>query len=1277
MSKALERGAGILLPISSLPSPYGIGTMGRDAYDFVDMLKRAGQKYWQVLPIGPTSFGDSPYQSFSAFAGNPYFIDLDTLIEEGLLKKDEVESYKWADNDDEIDYARIYRQRFEVLRKAFGRAKETDGRDYADFMKFLDENEQWLDDYALYMAIKADHDNREWLAWDPAIRGRKPEAIAAYKEKLAGDVEFYKFLQFKFYQQWMPLKAYANRNGISIIGDIPIYVALDSADVWANTDQFQLSRGLTPSVVAGCPPDMFSSYGQKWGNPIYDWDVMEKDDFSWWKKRIAASAKLYDVIRIDHFIGIVRYYSIPENGEPKDGYYRQGPGKKLIDAIDSAIGSSKVIAEDLGVVVPEVQKLVKESGYPGMKVLEFAFDGNTANEYLPHNHAKNYVAYIGTHDNDMLKSYISGQSEELQEYMMKYLMANNLDDVAEKMIHALYMSSADTVILQMQDILGKDNSARMNYPSTLGGNWKWRLTKQRTAANENENRSNAVQGATWEFTQEHIDKLRNLTRLYGRNRVKTYICKEDIMLKDICMKKYNKEIKDCTNEEIYFALLDMTKKLADGKVSEEGQKKVYYISAEFLIGKLLSNNLINLGVFDEVKQVLAENGKSIYDIEEVEPEPSLGNGGLGRLAACFLDSMATLGLHGDGIGLNYHMGLFKQVFENNYQKETANPWIEADSWLEKTDVTNTITFGNLKVQSRMYDIDVTGYENRTNKLHLFDIESVDESIMEPDGINFDKTDIAKNLTLCLYPDDSDEAGNLLRIYQQYFMVANGAKLILDEAKAKGSNLHDLADYAAVQINDTHPSMVIPEFIRLLTTEGISFDEATEIVTEVCAYTNHTILAEALEKWPLAYLEKVVPQLVPIIKKLDEKVRNRYKDESVYIIDKDQRVHMAHIDIHYSHSVNGVAYLHTEILKDSELNNFYKIYPEKFNNKTNGITFRRWLLHCNEQLAAYITELIGDGYKKDAEKLNDLAKFYDDDAVLSKIMDIKKQNKVVLKDYLKETQNIDIDENSIFDIQVKRLHEYKRQQMNALWVIHKYFDIKAGNLPKTPVTVIFGAKAAPAYTIAKDIIHLILCLQQLIDNDPEVSPYLKVVMIENYNVSKAAKIIPACDISEQISLASKEASGTGNMKFMLNGALTLGTRDGANVEIGELVGEDNIYFFGESSEAVIDHYAKADYVSKDYYEQPEIKKLVDFIVSDELLEIGQKESLERLHNELIVKDWFMTLLDVEDYIKTKEGVLADYEDRKTWAKKALVNISKAGFFSSDRTIAEYNKDIWRL
>lgn len=750
------------------------------------------------------------------------------------------------------------------------------------------------------------------------------------------------------------------------------------------------------------------------------------------------------------------------------------------------------------------------------------------------------------------------------------------------------------------------------------------------------------------------------------------------MLSEICKKNYQKTIGECTNEELYTALLEMTKELAQGKEKEEGKKKVYYISAEFLIGKLLSNNLINLGIFEQVKKELEENGKSIYDIEEVEPEPSLGNGGLGRLAACFLDSMATLGLNGDGIGLNYHMGLFKQVFENNFQKETANPWMENKGWLTKTDTAYNVSFGNFTVKSRLYDIDVTGYENRTNKLHLFDIESVDESIIQGDSIYFDKTDIARNLTLFLYPDDSDEAGNLLRIYQQYFMVSNGAQFIIEECKKKGSNLHDLADYAAIQINDTHPSMVIPELIRLLTAEGISMDEAVEIVTDTCAYTNHTILAEALEKWPVSYLERVVPQLVPIIRELDRRVRDKFSDSSVYIIDDGGRVHMAHMDIHYGHSVNGVAYLHTEILKNTELNNFYKIYPEKFNNKTNGITFRRWLLHCNEELAAYIEELTGPEFKKDADQLEKLSQYLEDEAVLSRILRIKQDKKIALKDYLKSTQNIDIDENSIYDIQVKRLHEYKRQQMNVLWVIYKYFEIKKGNLPKTPITVIFGAKAAPAYVIAKDIIHLILCLQQVINSDPEVSPYLKVVMVENYNVSKAAKIIPACDISEQISLASKEASGTGNMKFMLNGAVTLGTRDGANVEIGELVGENNIYFFGESSEQVIEHYAKRDYVAKDYYvNDEEIKKMVDFIISAPVMKAGDAETLLRLHAELIKKDWFMTLLDIKDYIRVKEIALKDYENRKEWAKKMLVNISKAGFFSSDRTIAEYNRDIWKL
>ena len=747
-------------------------------------------------------------------------------------------------------------------------------------------------------------------------------------------------------------------------------------------------------------------------------------------------------------------------------------------------------------------------------------------------------------------------------------------------------------------------------------------------------------------------------------------------LSEIVSNRYHKGIGDCSNEELYYALLEMTKNMAAAKESNEGKRKLYYISAEFLIGKLLSNNQINLGVYEEVKKTLADNGKSLAEVEEVEPEPSLGNGGLGRLAACFLDSIASLGLNGDGVGLNYHYGLFKQVFENNLQNETKNPWIEKESWLKKTDVTYPIQFGGFTLTSRLYDIDVVGYNNRTTKLHLFDVETVDESIVG-DGIDFDKEDIAKNLTLFLYPDDSDDKGRLLRVYQQYFMVSNGARLILDEAVARGCNLHDLADYAVVQINDTHPTMVIPELIRLLMERGIEMDEAIDIVSKTCAYTNHTILAEALEKWPIGYMEKAVPQLMPIIYELNNRVNKKFRDKSVAII-KDGCVHMAHIDIHYGFSVNGVAYLHTEILKNSELNNFYKIYPEKFNNKTNGITFRRWLLHSNPELTALIESLIGPKFKEDAMELEKLGAYVDDDAVLDKLLAVKMGNKVRLKNYLKKTQNIDIDENSVFDIQIKRLHEYKRQQMNALYVINKYFEIKEGKKPARPITVIFGAKAAPAYVIAKDIIHLILCLQQIIDNDPEVSPYLKVVMVENYNVTLAEKLIPAADIHEQISLASKEASGTSNMKFMLNGALAIGTMDGANVEMHQFVGDDNIYIFGESSEDVIRHYEKADYVSRDYYNSDEkIRRAIDFIVSDTLKSVGNAENLERLYNELLNKDWFMTLPDFESYRETRDRMLGDYEDRKAWAKKTLINISKAGFFSSDRTIEEYNKDIWKL
>ena len=739
----------------------------------------------------------------------------------------------------------------------------------------------------------------------------------------------------------------------------------------------------------------------------------------------------------------------------------------------------------------------------------------------------------------------------------------------------------------------------------------------------------------------------------------------------------NKELKEMTNQEIYYKLLEYVKEEAEKKSENKSKKKIYYISAEFLIGKLLSNNLINLGIYKEIREELKNAGKKLSDIEELETEPSLGNGGLGRLASCFVDSMSTLGINGEGIGLNYHCGLFKQVFKQNEQNAEPNYWIEDESWLRDTNIGYKIKFKNFTLNSKLKRIDILGYEKDTkNYLNLFDIESVDYNLIE-EGITFDEEIIEKNLTLFLYPDDSTKKGELLRIYQQYFMVSNAARLIIAEAIEKGSNIHDLADYAFVQINDTHPSMVIPELIRIMTEEyKISFEESVKIVTAMTGYTNHTILAEALEKWPLEYLEEVVPEIVEIIKKLDKIVKKKYNNENVQIIDKEDRFNMANMDMHFSSSVNGVAYLHTEILKNSELKDFYEIYPEKFNNKTNGITFRRWLESCNEDLADYIKELIGTGYLTDAEKLEELLKFSDDKEVYEKLEKIKKENKLKLKEYLQHTQGIVIDENSIIDTQIKRFHEYKRQQMNALYVIKKYLDIKNGKLPERKITVLFGGKAAPAYIIAQDIIHLILCLSEIINNDPEVNKYLNVYLVENYNVGLAEKIIPATDISEQISLASKEASGTGNMKFMLNGALTLGTMDGANVEICELVGKENIYIFGKHSDEIIELYEKEGYVSKDYYKQEGIKEVVDFITSKELVKLGNIERLERLHNELINKDWFMTLIDFKEYYEVKEKMLSDYENKELWYKKVINNIAKAGFFSSDRTIRQYENEIWK-
>ena len=740
-----------------------------------------------------------------------------------------------------------------------------------------------------------------------------------------------------------------------------------------------------------------------------------------------------------------------------------------------------------------------------------------------------------------------------------------------------------------------------------------------------------------------------------------------------------KPIDRATDLELYNALLSLTADAAADRGYNEGKKKLYYISAEFLIGKLLSNNLINLGLYEEVRAELESAGRSLAALEELENEPSLGNGGLGRLAACFIDSCATLGLPADGVGLAYHCGLFRQRFVDGSQFELPDRWLVwgHESWMRRTGVSYRVPFADFTLTSTMYEIDVTGYGGKCGRLRLFDVDSADERLIR-DQIHFDKQDIARNLTLFLYPDDSDEAGRMLRIYQEYFMVSNAAQLILDECVARGSNLHDLADYAAIQINDTHPTLVIPELIRLLGERGIDTDEAIRIVTAVCAYTNHTILAEALEKWPKAFLEKVVPHLMPIIGELDARIRSTCDDPFVQIIDGDGCVHMANIDIHFGHAVNGVAALHTEILKQSELRPFYLLYPEKFNNKTNGITFRRWLLQANPRLAALITEKIGDGWIKNADELEKLLAFVGDEAFLREIAAIKKENKVRFAAWLREHQGTEIDPDAVFDVQAKRLHEYKRQQLNLLWAIRTYLDIKAGKVPARPVTVIFGAKAAPAYVIAKDIIHAILTLSALIDADPEARKHLRVVMIENYNVTAAERLIPACDISEQISLASKEASGTGNMKFMLNGGVTLGTMDGANVEIAELVGEENIYSFGESSDTVIARYARGDYRPAAYLRKnPALKEAVRFLTGPEMLERGDKTSLQRLARELTGKDYFMTFPDFDAYCETKARMLEEMADAAAWQRKMLVNIAKAGFFSSDRTIREYNRDIWHL
>lgn len=1252
----LTRSSGVLMHITSLPNAFGIGSFGQSAYDFVDFLVETKQTYWQILPLTTTSYGDSPYQSFSAIAGNTHLIDFDLLTQMGLLKESDYASVNFGDDPTSVDYERIFYARRPILETAVKNFLANQSLQ-ADFNHFEKNNRLWLDDFAEFMAIKEHFGNQALQKWDDKKAvARDPKTLEKYRTMLVDQIQYFKVTQYFFFKQWSELKHYANQKGIKIIGDMPIYVAADSVEVWTKPELFQLDKERNPLFVAGVPADQFSATGQLWGNPLYDWEEHKKQGYAWWIHRIEESFKIYDVLRIDHFKGFSDYWQVDGKADiAKYGSWQPGPGYDLFKAVKEQLGDLPIIAEDLGNIDDKARKLLADCNYPGMKILQFGFEDVSGKSLdSPHYCIPHSIVYTGTHDNDVTNGWYNGLTEQQQQYINDYTHRSEDESICQAMICQLFATVSNTAIATMQDVLDLPASSRMNVPSTIGGNWQWRMQQS-------------------ELTQDKKDFLAKMTTLYQRANQENSMIKFSTFVKN----KTNKSLDQLSDKETYIQLLNYVKALSADKPKNTGKRKVYYISAEFLIGKLLSNNLINLGVYQDIKAELESAGKSLSHIEDIEPEPSLGNGGLGRLASCFIDSMSTLGLNAEGVGLNYHYGLFKQVFKKNEQHAEPNDWIEDNSWLIPTDISYEVPFKKFTLTSKLDRIDILGYKKDTkNYLNLFDIKSVNPKLIKK-GIEFDKTAIEENLTLFLYPDDSDKNGELLRIYQQYFMVSNAAQLLIDEAIARGSNLHDLADYAYVQINDTHPSMVIPELIRLLTEKHkIKFAEAIEIVRNMVGYTNHTILAEALEKWPLDYLDEVVPHLVVIIKKLDKLVRAEYKDPAVQIIDKQKRVHMAHMDIHFSNSVNGVAALHTEILKNSELKAFYALYPEKFNNKTNGITFRRWLEFSNQALAAYIKELIGDEYLHDATKLEKLLAFKDDKKVHQQLAKIKFENKLALKAYLKENKGIELDENSIIDTQIKRFHEYKRQQMNALYVIHKYLEIKAGNLPKRKITVIFGGKAAPAYVIAQDIIHLILCLSELINNDPKVNKYLNVHLVENYNVSVAEKLIPATDISEQISLASKEASGTGNMKFMLNGALTLGTMDGANVEIAELAGAENIYTFGKDSESIIKLYETAGYVSKEYYENDkDIKRAVDFILNPAVVKLGNKTRLERLYNELLNKDWFMTLIDFNAYVDAKEQILADYEDQDSWNEKVVHNIAKAGFFSSDRTIAQYNADIW--
>ena len=1283
------------MPITSLPTRYGIGTIGKEAYEFADFLKGAGQKYWQILPVGPTSYGDSPYQSFSTFAGNPYMIDLDTLCKEGLLEPDDYKALDWGDNDEKVDYEKIYNNRFTVLRIAYKNfSKKNPALEDAkkDFKAWCTKNKSWIDNYALYMSVKGSFDNKSWTEWeDESIRLRTDEGVKAYKKKLTKEISFWKFVQYKFYEQWEAFRAYVNGLGIQIIGDMPIYVAMDSADTWANPEVFWLDENRQPVCVAGCPPDYFSKTGQLWGNPLYNWEYLKETGYKWWFARIKAASELFDITRIDHFRAFNDYYAIPFPAENAiNGSWMDGPGIEFFNLMRKALGDLPIIAEDLGTMTPGVIKLLKDSGYPGMKVLEFAFDSDEENNYLPHTYTPNCVVYSGTHDNDTLIGWMEAAPEQSVKFAREYCKMAKDEPFNWGIIRTAYESVSDYCIIQMQDYLGLGSEARMNTPSTLGGNWEWRIRKDYASGGL---------AAKIKRLAKTYDRLEEEKKMEKNSEKNSILERLELAAKT----DYCKEIEELTvpelHEELGKAVMgEIADRWAKAKNVHADNRRAYYFSAEFLMGRMMYNNLYCLNLLDDVKAMLSKKGIDINVFEDID-DAALGNGGLGRLAACFLDSAATQDVPLDGYGIRYKYGLFKQSIVDGFQVETADDWQRfGDPWcIRRNEDTVEVQFKDQTIKAVPYDMAVIGYGTENiNTLRLWEAEPLENF----DFLKFNNFDYngsvqakndAENITKVLYPNDNRHEGKVLRLKQQYFFCSASLQDIIKRYKSKyGNDYSKFSEHAAIQLNDTHPIVSIPELIRLLINDGVTFDAAFEIAQKTFAYTNHTVMAEALEKWNIDLMKSVIPEVYAIIERIADRLVKELSPKcdisNMRIIDGGV-VHMARLAVYGSSYTNGVAWIHTEILKNDVLNDWYKIYPERFQNKTNGITQRRWLGLCNPELSELLTETIGNnGYLRDLSQLKQIESKITP-TTIKRFNGIKLEKKKQLADYIEKHEGVKIDPTFIFDIQVKRLHEYKRQLLNAFSIVDIYFKLKNGELPNwQPTAFIFGAKAAPGYARAKAIIKYINEIAKLVNNDPDVNDKIKVVFVQNYNVSYAEKIVTAADISEQISTAGTEASGTGNMKFMLNGAVTLGTYDGANVEIAQEAGEDNEYIFGARVEKIDELKANKSYSSRAIYDSnPEIKKVIDTLIDGTFSDGGRhgEGSFAELHNSLVNgaswhhPDHYFILLDLPSYVEAKIKVNEDYADREAFGKKCLMNVANAGHFSSDRTILQYAKDLWKV